>query len=204
MTGQTGGMELANLLVGIVGTLATVGALVYAVHVGLREARQFREEAQVRDAERREEELRRRRAQAECVSAVAKIHAVETWDVSRQDVARLMDEGRVELTSYGLYVDVTNASSLPIYDCKVAIWHDDKSFTSLTIGYVPGQGVGHAHYGRVKDDSADGQPVDVAFRDSGGTWWLRHPNGQLHEPGQDPWPDSERPEDDEHGDAPAT
>jgi len=171
-------IEIANLVVGIVGALGTIIALVVAIVLGLHEAHRFREEAVDRDTERRSEAEAQERAQAERISAVA--HVNRTPEIIR--VIGGEDE-RVHRAS----VTVHNASALPIFDATV-IFPKEDGFEVAPVGFIPGGEKIDARLPRLPSADLDGQPLEVVFRDAGERWWSRDAEGRLHRHEADPTP----------------
>lgn len=166
------GFDWATFWVGLIGSVATVAALVTAIVIGLHEIRAVRRENAVRDAERQEEAARLRRAQAECVSAQLKVHA---------ERARVYNLEEPE--QYPSYIDVFNASALPIYEVEVRLthWDDPDMVMDLSVPFVPGGQTGHVHAPLQPSRDRDGTPVLVRFTDAAGRRWVRHSEGLLHE-----------------------
>jgi hypothetical protein len=173
------GIEIASLVVSIVGTVATVGALIAAITIGVREARQFREEAVIRDQERRDAEARERRKQAECVSAMIVVDSSPSLLAGVDDKPGLYDAS----------IDVTNASPLPLYNVKVGYPGDRDGFLTVRdVSFIEGHGKGHIHLrGRHLDRTRDKEPVVVAFRDAAGVYWERCADGHLVEHESEPF-----------------
>lgn len=159
----------ATFWVGLVGSIATVAALVIAILLGMHEVRALRRENAERDTMRRQENARRRRAQAECVSAHLK--------VEREPSPYRAD------SSHFAFAEVFNTSALPIYDVEVCVTHaHHPGQVSLDrIAFVAGGQAGHVHTPTQPDAALDEQPVDVRFRDAAGLSWIRHRDGRLHE-----------------------
>lgn len=178
----------ANLVVGVVGALGTIAALVVAILIGLHEARRFRSEAAARDEERRAHEAAQERSQAERVSAIARVdlEPEQQYSLGRTDGGVNFRDEQVHFA----YADVLNSSPLPIYDAKV-MYPKDGRLGAVHVGFVPGGQKGHVHLPPQPDPSLDGFPLEVAFRDAGERWWSRCPEGHLHRHTSDPYPPPE-------------
>jgi hypothetical protein len=159
----------ATFWVGLVGSLATVAALVTAILLGVHEVRALRRENAERDTMRRQEHARRRRAQAECVSARLKVE---------REPSRYQAD-----SSHFAFAEVFNASALPIYDVEVCVTHAHHpgQVSKDRIAFVAGGQTGHVHTPVQPDTRLDDQPIDVRFRDAAGLSWVRHRDGRLHE-----------------------
>lgn len=181
-------MDWANLVVGAVGAVGTIAALVVAIILGLHEARRFRQDAVDRDRERKAQEEARERSQAECVSAIAKVdrEPKQRYSLGRADGRA---DFRDEQVHYA-YADVLNSSSLPIYDVRVML-PVGGGLAAYRVGFIPGGEKGHVHLPPQPDAVLDGFPLEVAFRDAGERWWSRCPEGHLHRHDDDPYPPSE-------------
>lgn len=166
-------LELATFWITLVGTVATVGALIAAIAIGLHEVRAIRRENRDRDAERREAAELRKRAQAECVSGVLRVQG--------SDAHRLTGQGLAP--SFYSYAEIINASALPIYDVEALVTHSDHPgmVSRDSVPFIAGGGTGHVHTPAQPDDKLDGHPIDVRFRDAGNRLWHRHRDGLLHE-----------------------
>lgn len=178
-------LDWANLIVGAVGAIGTIAALVVAILLGLHEARRFRREAADRDRDRRAQEESQQRSQAERVSAIAR---VEREPTQRYSLGRVdgQTDFRDERVHYA-YADVLNSSALPIYDVKV-LYPDGDRVAAMPVGFVPGGEKGHVHLPPQPNADLDGFPLEVAFRDAGERWWSRCPEGHLHRYESDPYP----------------
>jgi hypothetical protein len=168
----------ANFIAAVVGSVATVGALVVAIVLGIRESRAIRRENAQRDEERAEEAARQRRAQAECVSA--QLHVNMTPGHS----GRLTEEGGIKHRfEHHAYVEVYNTSALPIFNVEVETrqsTHPDMT-SKADKHYVPGGQTGHIHVAPQPNTDLHESPVGVLFRDAGNRVWHRHEDGYLHE-----------------------
>src|SRR4051794_9109008 len=102
-------LDWATFIVGVVGAVGTIAALVVAIWLGLHEVRTFRAEAARREAAQLERDARARRSQAEQVSAITR---VLPSPIPGSDNGR----GRAAYPADG---DVLNASALAIYEAKV-------------------------------------------------------------------------------------
>jgi hypothetical protein len=175
----------ADFWVSLIGSAATLLALIVAIVLGLHEVRRFRLEGEERRREEREQEVKthereaaRRRAQAERVSARISVHP---------NPQHGRNEGGETVLLYGATADVVNASDLPIYEAKVAVAHGDVLHVS-SVGFIPGREAGHTHFRPQLSRDLDRQPVEVGFRDAAGRWWYRCPEGHLSEELRDPFP----------------
>ena len=178
-------MALATFWVTLIGSAATLLALVVAIVLGRHEVRRFRFEAgerlreeRLREGERHRRDVDRRRAQAERVSARINIQQSPGSHHDRRDGAAPL---------YGATTDVINASELPIWDAKVAVPHDDVLHVSQ-VGFIPGRQSGQAAFRPQLSRALDRQPVALSFRDAAGRWWYRCPEGHLSEENADPLP----------------
>lgn len=169
-------LAVASLWVSLVGSLATVAALVVAIVIGLHEARAFRRDALARDEDRRLEASRRRRAQAESVSA--QLHVDPRGGHHVAELAQTGDSYR-----FHTWVDVFNQSSVPIYDVEVVAPAPDYPGHHAVAGVdlVSGGQTGHVHVPLQRDLSENGQPIAVTFTDAAGIRWHRHVDGSLEE-----------------------
>ena len=176
-------LAVAGFWVSLVGSVATVAALVVAIVIGVREARSFRADALARDVDRRAEAERRRRAQAETVTA--QLHVDPKGGHYVAELAHLANHFR-----YHTWVDVFNRSSLPIYEVEVvAPAPDDPGHRAVgRAELVAGGQTGHIHVPGHPDLIDNGSPIAVTFTDSAGTRWHRHLNGVLDEAIQDSGP----------------
>lgn len=166
-------MEWATFWLTLVGTVATVGALVVAMVLGVHEVRRFRREQLVRDQERRADDKRRRRAQAECISAVLTVNPTPaTVQVGASGAGH----------AHSAFVTIVNSSSLPIYDARVSVPGPDGQTLTTRVGtFVAGGSEGHVHVPAQSSTDDDDEPVELRFRDSAGVHWHRLPDGLLHE-----------------------
>lgn len=170
-------LAVASFIVDVVGAGGTIIAIGIAIHLGIVEAGRFRDDAKARDEDRRAEELRLRKTQASSVSAVL-------FATKQEGPIFVMETGKTERhVSYPGVVVVTNASSLPVYDCKVKL-----GGKVHTVGFLSGGDGSKQNVGDVKQDKLNKTPVEVSFRDSNGLWWCRHETGELTEHSVDPLP----------------
>lgn len=174
---QNSGLDWATFWITLVGSVATVAALVVAICLGVHEVRAFRRESEVREVERRKEGVRLLRAQAECVSA--RLH-VEREPANKYSLGTGRGAPPAE---HFAYAEVFNASALPIYDVEVLVTHPDHPgmVSGNELNFVPGGQTGHVHTPNQPDAALDGAPVGFRFRDAGGRSWHRHSDGHLHE-----------------------
>ena len=140
-----------------VAAVATLGAVVVALVLGVFEVRKFRVEADARAAEER-------RAQAEKVSA---------W------IAMVQDR---PLGGAFPHVRVSNASDEPIYSSSVILSEgaDGPMEVGLEIGFVPPGGSVSERL-QAPDLGRRTEAVTVTFRDASGRWWRRDTEGKLEE-----------------------
>src|SRR5262245_7066556 len=173
------GLEVADFIVGLIGSIGTIAALVVAIYLGVHEVRKIREDADRREAEQREREDEKRREQAEQISAIARVQAEPRREY---DLGRIAG-GVPRPARYFGWADIINASTLPIYEAKVAMpsEREDGMWAVISVGFVPPGENGHAHLPPLDDRTLHGQPVVVAFRDAGGRWWSRCEEGHIHE-----------------------
>ena len=172
---EASSLEQANLIVGIVGALGTIVALVIAIVLGMHEARRFRHEAAQRESERIAREEAQKRSQAERVSAVIRV-SPEPRQQHRLQGGELRDE-----KVHYAYADVLNSSALPIYGAKVLYPNPAGDRVAvIAVGFVPGGEKGHVHLPPQPDGALDGSPVEVVFRDAAERWWSRCPEGHLY------------------------
>lgn len=159
-----------DLVFGAAGSVATVLALWLA----FREVRTLRRELREREAERIAEAARRRRSQAECVSARLHVEA---------DVApRYSLTDRKESALHDAWVQVCNASALPIYDVEVYVPSGvEGRLAGSSQRFVPGGQEGHLHTPPQPSPHRRGDPVTVVFNDASGIRWRRHEDGTLCE-----------------------
>jgi hypothetical protein len=161
------GLMWLTFWVTVIGSVATVAALVVAIVLGVRESRAIRRENAVRDLERAEGTERQRRAQAEAVSA--RLHV---------DFKAPALKG-----GHHAWVDVINASALPIYHVQVTTRHPDQPGMSSVVdkAFVPGGETGHVHVPPQPSMKLHDSAVEIMFRDAAGRVWHRHEDGHLHE-----------------------
>ncbi|MCW2848962.1 MAG: hypothetical protein JWR90_2936 [Marmoricola sp.] len=168
-------LAVAGFWVSVIGSAATVAALIVAIVLGVHEARRLRRDALVRDADLREEAERRRRAPAESVSA--QLH------VEPQPYNELAAAYSSEPLRHHTWVSVFNRSALPIYDVEAAAPAPDKpGYLALAHAeLVAGGQTGHLHVPAHPNRDENGRPVAVTFTDAAGSRWHRHVNGVLEE-----------------------
>jgi hypothetical protein len=170
--------------VDLIGAVATVVALGIAILVGRHEAQRFRDEARERDQDRRREALARERSQAECISA--RLHV----EPNALDILSMVPGSTVP-RRHAAYVEIFNASALPIYDVEVLVPYAAGSNLAAraTSEFVPGGVTGHVHSPPMADAQLNNISLEVRFRDAGSRSWHRLADGDLHRADECPGPE---------------
>lgn len=174
MTPEASWYDAASFWVGLIGTIATLAALGFAIWFGVHEIRALRADADRRAAEAREREVQARRSQAEQVSGYLKLTA--------GGLARDRFGPGMAAEYWTGSVEVTNSSVLPIYNLETFSLSDrpGEVFRTAT-GVLAGGQVHHAHVPPQNSGQHDRSPVDLWFSDAAGVSWHRSMDGDLHE-----------------------
>ncbi|MFC4632159.1 hypothetical protein ACFO6V_28210 [Promicromonospora alba] len=182
--------EVVAAVASIVGSGATVGAVVVALMLGRREARD-RAEAQRAELERlrqERDEARQERDKAE-QTAITRQREAQARRIVLQDVMTVV-EGRFGTNE--VEVTVSNYSDMPVFDLTLFCPHRSSQPNRGPQVHIlnPNESVTHL-FRHVGSSSVS----HATFRDAHGFGWERRADGSLHESGVAPrarqivWPE---------------
>lgn len=173
---QPTAFDWTNLIVGAIGSIGTIAALLFAVKVWREETIRTRNEADRRDAEAADRHAEQVRWQAERVAA--------TIAVEREPAVWPLEAPKRHFS----HATVHNESGLPIYDVRVLVLHEDGQTYACPVNFVPPGGTGHVHLKPRSSPKVNGLPLALTFRDASERWWQKCHDGHLTMLPGDPHP----------------